>query len=152
ATAKLIRRMGMPAVDLRFAFSPLPDIPQVGIDNRKVVRLAFEHLRSLGLRRFAYCGIPRGRAEWMDVRKQLFLQIVENAGFPLHLYHEPAHSEERDWEKEQEHIAAWLARLPKPIGVMALNDDSGVQVLDACNRAGVRVPDEVAVIGVDNDE
>ena len=45
----------------------------------------------------------------------------------------------------------WIKSLPKPVGVMACNDERGLQVLDACRRAGVAVPDEVAVIGVDND-
>jgi LacI family transcriptional regulator len=49
-------------------------------------------------------------------------------------------------------IAAWLKSLPKPVGIMACYDSRGQQVLDACRNAGFAVPDEVAVIGVDNDE
>ena len=56
------------------------------------------------------------------------------------------------WEEEQEAIAAWVLSLPRPVGVMACNDDRGQQVLDACRRVNVLVPEEVAVIGVDNDE
>src|SRR5262245_17300142 len=136
ATAKVIRRMGLPAVDLRLAIPQL-GIPQAGIDNREVVRLAFEHLRNTGLRRFAFCGIPRGRSAWMDLRKDLFRQLVEDASFPFHLYQELARPAQPDWEKEQAHIAAWVARLPKPVGVVANNDDRALQVVDACGRAGV---------------
>jgi LacI family transcriptional regulator len=56
------------------------------------------------------------------------------------------------WEDEQEQIAAWIRRLPRPVGVMTCNDDRGLQVLDACRRIDVLVPEDVAVIGVDNDE
>jgi LacI family transcriptional regulator len=56
------------------------------------------------------------------------------------------------WEEEQERLAAWIASLPKPVGVMACNDERGLQVLDACRRAGASVPEQVAVIGVDDDE
>lgn len=56
------------------------------------------------------------------------------------------------WEREQERLAKWIKALPKPVGVMAANDERGLQVLDASRRAGATVPDEVAVIGVDNDE
>src|SRR5262249_49255816 len=55
-------------------------------------------------------------------------------------------------EQELLRIAAWLASLRKPVGLMAFNDDRGQQVLEACRLSGLQVPDEVAVIGVDNDE
>ncbi len=54
--------------------------------------------------------------------------------------------------KQQEWLARWVALLPKPVGIMAANDDRGLQVLDACRRIGVSVPNQVAVLGVDNDE
>ena len=56
------------------------------------------------------------------------------------------------WEAGQQRLAAWIANMPKPLGIMAGNDERGLQVLDACRRCGVSVPDEVAVIGVDDDE
>jgi LacI family transcriptional regulator len=56
------------------------------------------------------------------------------------------------WEQEQARLAEWICSLPKPVGVMAANDERGLQVLDACRRCGARVPEDVAVIGVDNDE
>ena len=53
---------------------------------------------------------------------------------------------------EQKRLARWLSRLPKPVGLLAANDQRGRHVLEAARLAGVRVPDELAVIGVDNDE
>ena len=50
------------------------------------------------------------------------------------------------------HIAAWIKSLPKPVGVMAATDDRAHHVLNVCGEYGIAVPDEVAVIGVDNDE
>src|SRR5438093_7737802 len=49
-------------------------------------------------------------------------------------------------------VAQWLKDLPKPVGLMACNDIRGQQVLNACRASGVAVPDDVRVIGVDNDE
>jgi LacI family transcriptional regulator len=57
-----------------------------------------------------------------------------------------------NWEHETEAIARWLRRLPRPVGIMACYDIRGQQVLEACRRIGVAVPDEVAVIGVHNDD
>ena len=58
----------------------------------------------------------------------------------------------RAGKNEDHFIADWLRSLPKPIGLMACNDDRGQHVIEACKLAGLRVPDEVAVIGADNDE
>jgi LacI family transcriptional regulator len=57
-----------------------------------------------------------------------------------------------DWEQEQRILLAWLKSLPKPVGLMACNDICGREVLQACAAAGLRAPDDVAVVGVDNDE
>jgi LacI family transcriptional regulator len=58
---------------------------------------------------------------------------------------------EKNWEREQAAMIAWLRQLPKPAGIMTTHDSQGVQLLDACRRANIRVPDEVAVVSVDND-
>jgi LacI family transcriptional regulator len=58
----------------------------------------------------------------------------------------------RIWRKEQRSLAEWLKTLPRPVGVMACNDDRARQVVDACVTAGLAIPEEVSVLGVDNDE
>jgi len=150
--AAAVRRTGLPAVDLRFSV-PNVGLPGIGIENRAVVRMAFEHLADGGFKHFGFCSWPRRQNPWMDLRCDLFQQLVrERAGHGCHVFEGSAGSPVVSWEVEQEQIAAWVRRLPKPIGVMACNDDRGQQVLDACRRVNALVPDEVAVIGVDNDE
>ena len=56
------------------------------------------------------------------------------------------------WDQQQNHLAQWVSQLPKPVGLMACNDPRGQMVLETCRRLGLPVPDQVAVIGVDNDE
>src|SRR6185295_15496992 len=56
------------------------------------------------------------------------------------------------WEAAQERLAAWIASLAKPVGIMAADDAIGLAVLDACRRADIAVPDDVAVVGVGNDQ
>ena len=60
--------------------------------------------------------------------------------------------QQASWEEEIERVARWVKGLPKPLGIMAGNDIRGIQMLDACRRAGVAVPEEAAVVGVDNEE
>jgi LacI family transcriptional regulator len=149
--AHAIRQTGLPAVDLRFSVRSA-GLPGVGIDNRAVVDLAFQHLADCGFRNFGFCGLPRGQNIWMDLRRDLFVQNARASGASCRIFDPPARRSAATWEQEQEQISAWIRHLPKPVGVMTCNDDRGLQVLDACRRIEVFVPDEVAVIGVDNDE
>jgi len=57
-----------------------------------------------------------------------------------------------DWEQAQAKLIDWLSHLPKPVGIFAANDALGVRLLDACQRAGIAVPEEVAVVGAENEE
>lgn len=56
-----------------------------------------------------------------------------------------------DWEKEQQHVCRWIKDLPKPVGIFACNDDRGQHILEVCKLMNLKVPEDVAVIGVDND-
>lgn len=149
--ARVVRQTRLPAVDLRFSV-PGTGLPGVGIDNRAVVQLAFRHLADCGFKQFAFCGLPGKANVWMDLRRELFQEFVRASGHSCHVFETPARARSASWELEQEWIADWISHLPKPIGVMACNDDRGQQVIDACRRVNILVPDEVAVIGVDHDE
>jgi LacI family transcriptional regulator len=141
----------LPAVDVRGAFEDLP-IPFVGLDNRPIAKLGFEHLQQCGLVNFAFCGTPRGENPNQDRRCDFFVELVAAAGKECEVFLGRSRRQgTSSWEIEQQQIARWLKGLRKPVGVMTCHDDRGHQTLDACRRAGLRVPDEVAVIGVDND-
>lgn len=150
--ARAVLRTKLPTVDLRGALPHL-GLPHVAFDNRQLVELAFEHLRERGFRQFAYCGVPAGQNEWIEERGQMFQARVAEAGFPCAMFQgRLGQLRNAKMSDERPRIAHWIRRLPKPIGILACNDDRGQQVLDACLQAGVRVPDEVAVVGADNDE
>lgn len=130
--------------------SPLSRFSEVSSDAKEVVRIAAEHLLGRGLRNFAYVGME-DRA-WSQRRAREFREFLENAGHTLHLYEQPSRVHNRRWEKKRIILAEWLYELPKPIGLFACNDDRGREVLEACRLAELNVPEEVAVLGVDNDE
>ncbi|HEY7330194.1 MAG TPA: XylR family transcriptional regulator [Gemmataceae bacterium] len=156
--AETLSQCNVPVVDLRFAVPDLaihnPKIIQgVGIDNYQVAQLAADHLLERGLRHFGFIGMPHGQNIWSDFRSERFVRLIEMAGYSCSVFtSRSGHHREGSYEHEQEEIIAWVRGLPKPVGVMASHDDQGQQLLDACRRADVRVPDEVAVLGVDNDE
>lgn len=150
-TANAILDTGLPAVDVRGALPGL-GLPFIGVDNRPVAELAYNHLRDCGIRHFAFCGTPRGENPNQDLRCDFFTNLVRDDGNDCHIWvGERTTPSSVPWEEQQQHIAGWLKELPKPVGIMTCHDDRGQQVLDACRRANLAVPDEVAVIGVDND-
>jgi LacI family transcriptional regulator len=141
---------GLPTVDLR---GVVPDlgIPFIGVDNRAVADMAADHLMERGLRQFGFCGLAPGEHPHLDERREYFVSRIRQSGHGVHLYRARAGGS-MPWDREQRRLAAWISRLPKPIGIMTCHDDRGLQVLDACQAAGVLVPDEVAIISVDDDE
>lgn len=143
--AAALRKTGLPVVDVSAALAQSA-FPQVVTDSRAVTNLAHEHFRERGLRHWAYCGASGFR--WARQRGEYFARRVRDAGGQLHSFPVRTRSPEADLRA----LAAWLRELPKPVGVLACYDIRGQQVLQACQEAGVRVPEEVAVLGVHDDE
>ncbi len=113
-------------------------------------RMAAEHLLERGFRHFGYCGFDN--IYWSYQRRDGFITRIAEAGFKTSLYEQPKSRANRLWFREKPILAEWLREQPKPIGIMACNDDRGQHITEACAIAKIEVPYEVAVIGVDNDE
>lgn len=151
ALAQAVSRSRLPVVNLRGTVADLT-FPFIGSDNEAIARLGAEHLLERGFQHFGFCGFARGYHPGLDRRGDCFQRFIEAAGYACRLLQNPPRKRPRTWEQEQEWLARWIAGLPKPVGIMTANDDRGLQVLDACRRVGAAVPDQVAVLGVDNDE
>jgi LacI family transcriptional regulator len=150
AIADAVLASGLPAIDVSAA-RYVPDLLYVETDDAEIARLAAEHLLQRGFRHFGYCGDPR--FNWSNWREQHFHQWIAQAGFDCRIYQPTSkRSGPAPWEQEREEIGTWLLSVPKPVGVMACYDIRGREVLDVCRQRGISVPDEVAVISVDNDE
>ena len=156
ALAGALKRLAVPVVYLRNVSAPI-QAPSVLTDNTAVSKMAFEHLRERGFRHFAFCGY--NGADYSDERRDSFARFVTAAGLRCHVFSEtlpPGAFNTADYEemglKDGELVARWVSQLPEPVGLMACNDMRGQQVLNACRSNGVAVPDDVAVVGVDNEE
>lgn len=148
--AEATARSHIPMVDLTDRFESFGQ-PQVWSDDRAIAQLGADHLRERGFKRFAYCGFSR--ESWSARRRSEFAAIVSRIGGECLVYESPWFGEDaHPWEVEQERIVAWLATLPRPVGIMACNDLRGQHVLEACRTLGLAVPEEVAVVGVDDEE
>lgn len=146
--ARAIRRSGKPAVDVSAA-RLVPSLPYVETDDAAIARLAADHLLERGFKHFAYCGVDA--FQWSAYRRDHFTRCIQQAGHDCGVYRAPRRGP-IGWEQEQAALARWIRRLPKPVGILACYDIRGRQLLDACRGIEAAVPDEVAVIGVDNDQ
>jgi LacI family transcriptional regulator len=144
-----IQELGIPLVVACHLSATLP-CPHVITDCEQVGRMAAAHFIDSGFRHFAFCGT--GELFWNQCRRQSFAAAVAAAGYETHVYPYPAAAKNRLWNREQVILADWLATLPKPIAILACTDDRARDLMEACGIAGLRVPEEVAILGVDNDE
>lgn len=145
-TARFIRRLDLPTVDLSAA-RLVPELPGVETDDGVIARWAVGHFAERGLRNFAFCGDEQ--FAWSVKRSEWFAGHVSQRGATPHQFRMTSSGMRA---ADRERLAAWLTELPKPVGVLACYDIAGQEVLEACKIAGLAVPDDVAVIGVDNDE
>ena len=145
---RVFRRLNLPVVDLN-DLHPNLGLPRVASDMRAIGRLGAEHLRERGFRNLAFCGFSG--ETWSDERREGFLEAAQGLAAPVSLYASPwAGLRQHSWQEERNQIARWLQTLPRPAGVMACNDARGQHVLEACGHLGAHVPDDIAVVGVDN--
>lgn len=119
-------------------------------NSEKTGEMAAQYFMGLGFKHYAFCGFE-GLA-WSKRRQKTFADCLRQNGIErVYNYHDwPGCA--RQPKTERWNIAEWLQTLPKPVCVLACNDDRGVYILEACKIVGLKVPEEVAVLGVDNDE
>lgn len=127
-------------------------VTTVRSDDFQIGRLAAEHFHDRGLANYAFCGFDG--ESWSDRRKVGFGDSLKSHPSSALFEHQT------DWylQDAKRRVAAmddlthWLKQLPKPVGLMACNDVCGKQVLECCYRAAISVPEQIAVLGVDNDD
>lgn len=125
-------------------------IPTVTLDQRMVGRLAAEHLLARRFRNFGYYGV---RDLWFSQQRRIgFQAAIEAAGYTCNstegssLIKSP-----QQWRDATGGLARWLRSLQPPVGIMASWDLRAQMLSEACTTMGLRVPEDVAIIGVDND-
>jgi LacI family transcriptional regulator len=141
--ARLLVAKGVPVVNVSGRTSP-PGVPHVDLDNGGVCKLAADYFAERGFRNFAYSG--NTQFQWSAWRREHFAREVAAVGATCEVL------ECDDSPADRQRMQSWLKALPKPVAVLACNDRRGCAVLEICRQIGLAVPQEVAVLGVDNDE
>jgi LacI family transcriptional regulator len=126
------------------------DIPNITGAYKETGRLGADYFLKKGFKNFAFYGF--GNIVWSRERAEGFEERIQEAGFNVH-YYEQTNSHSTDlWYYKPSALSDWLKSLPKPIALMTCDDNQGHHITEAAKHAGIRIPDEVAVLGVDNDE
>jgi LacI family transcriptional regulator len=157
--AKLVaqlRRLRVPVVDL-YREDEVEGIPGVAVDQTALAEMAIAHFLDRGFQTFAYCGFAG--VLFSNLRESRFTNLLAERGHAVHVFRYPPLSNPPGLAAVEAHalqhsarLVEWLQELPKPVALLACNDMRGRQVLAACNEAKIAVPDDVAVLGVDNDD
>lgn len=140
----------VPAVSVGHCSDQVPGVVSIVSSSEAIADIAASHLFDCGLRRFGFCGYDD--KPWSVRRQKQFSKRIADAGYQVAEYELACDPASLTWDEELPQLVEWLRSLQKPVGLMACNDDRARQVSEACKVAGIRVPDEIALIGVDNDQ
>ena len=145
---KELLKLKIPII-LAIHYSYPKNLPFIKTDSCSIAKMASEHFIEKGFTHFAFCGFDN--YEWSNERKSYFCHFNSECGYETYVYAPPNTRTSFDWEKEQRNVSEWVKILPKPVGILACNDDRGQHILEVCKRINFKVPEDVAVVGVDND-
>ncbi len=155
--AAQLLKLGCPVVDV-LGQESFPQVPSFDTDAVAVARMAAQFFMQAGFRNFAFIGYPG--IPFSDRRRAAFERLLAEQGCSLQVPpHSPSASPsthiqavEQRGIYEELAIARWLREQARPLAVLTCNDVCAQQVLTACSEHGLRVPEDIAVLGVDNDD
>ncbi|HEX6891238.1 MAG TPA: DNA-binding transcriptional regulator [Chryseolinea sp.] len=146
---KKFTRAGIPVIaqDFKERFT---DIPNITGAYHETGKLAAEYFLKKGFKNFAFYGF--NNIVWSRERAEGFEERIQEAGYSVHNYKLKESTTTDLWYYKPSAVSEWLKSLPKPIALMTCDDNQGHHITEAARHAGIRIPDEIAVLGVDNDE
>lgn len=153
--ADLLKHVQIPIIGVGSSYhgkSSYPNVPYVAADNFSIIESAFNHLCAKGISQFAFYGLPSNRyCRWAGVREEIFKQILAQKGYEGFIYQGLSTSLD-NWQEGLDKLSKWLLSLPMNTGIIAVNDARAHHILQACDRAGIKIPEELCLIGIDNEE
>lgn len=142
-TADIIRSLGIPVI-VRTVDKDIPALPMLSGKYSEIGRVGGrfflkQHYNNCAF--FGYTGLI-----WSSERLRGFSEILHSGGVNVSTFTTSLH------EPNDEALAEWLKSLPKPVGVMAGNDVLAMKIAEMCLELGIQIPEELALLGVDDDE
>ena len=154
-TVELLQHTLIPTIAVGSSYKQVnfyPHFPYVATDNAALVEMALSHLQEKGLSQFAFYGLQvNTHKHWSIERRDAFVELMEKNHYPIYLY-EGVQVRAQNWLEEQQKLIVWLKSLPSHTGIIAVTDARARHLLQACEYSKIAVPEELCVIGIDNEE
>ncbi len=150
--AHTLMRMRKPLVDTAFVLPGLK-VPTVDVDHAAVGRMAAEYYLERNFARFAFYGSES--ACYSRVEERGFRERLAESGYAVSSCYSDFLPDARAsalWRKSAQKTVRWLRQLPKPVAVFACEDIAVRYLADLCRQLDLQIPDDVALLGVGNDE
>ena len=154
-TVELLQHTLIPSIAVGSSYKQVdfyPHFPYVATDNAALVEMALSHLQEKGLSQFAFYGLQvNTHKHWSIERRDAFVELMEKNHYPIYLY-EGVQVHAQNWLEEQQKLIVWLKSLPSHTGIIAVTDARARHLLQGCEYSKIAVPEELCVIGIDNEE
>lgn len=154
-TVKLLKDVNMPIVGVGGSYKNpdfYPELPYVATDNYALVEAAFLHLKNKGISGFAFYGIRTEQEKhWSNERQAAFLDLMRRYEYQGRIYR-GGKITANNWLESQRRLGQWLQTLPAHTGIIAVTDARARHLLQACEYLNITVPEQLCVIGIDNEE
>ncbi len=146
---ELFRKNGIIALaqDFKSRFSVIPNITS---KYELTGQIAADFFLQKGFRNFAYYGYKD--VVWSEERCMGYRERIIEKGFGDNFYEYQKQPLENLWYYESEPLIHWIKSLPHPVALMACDDTQANKIMEVCRVLGINIPEEIAVLGVDNDE
>lgn len=154
-TVELLKNIEVPIIGVGSSYQnpeDYPNVPYVATDNNALIENAFLHLKQKGIDQFAFYGYPtEQKKHWSVERLNAFIQLMEKYEHKPNFYlGDQIHS--YNWGVSQEKLCGWIKTLPLHTGIIAVTDARARHLLQACEYLKIAVPDQLCIIGIDNEE
>jgi LacI family transcriptional regulator len=126
------------------------DVPLITGNHKATGEMAATYFINKGFKNYAFCGYSDQK--WSTYRMKGFTDKIEEFGYTTNTYQKPLTRDRRLWKNEPLFLVKWLKTLPERTAIMTCSDDRALHVLEACNIAKIKIPEQIAVLGVDNDD
>lgn len=149
--ARFVMELKLPTVDFSCRRMELP-FARVIVDDNALARLVADHFLTRGLKHFMYYS---AQDNWAFERHgQSYVNLLGQAGYTcewIRWHRSKAYSTgHTQWQEKRRWLAAELKKAPKPLALFAATDDHALEIIEVCENIGIRVPEEVSVVGVDD--
>ena len=143
-----LKKLNIPVIaeDFKERFAEIPNITGGYFETG---HLGAKYFINKGYKNFAFYGFKD--IVWSCERAEGFENCIKKHGGNVHFFETNKIESQELWYYKPSALSKWLTSLPKPIAIMACDDERGRYVAEACKHSNIKIPEEVAVLGVDND-